>query len=185
MTTDLDLYEDYGRHKGYTTPVLKPKHIRRLDAELWKPALCRSDMSFLEIGSGTGLVLYYLQYKGVENFQGIDSDPHLLDVIPTEVKSRFSVMDVWDFLEKRKPHHHFDRIILFDVLEHFVIEDCFRLLCKLNTLLRPEGGIVLKLGTYVRDCARMAAMVAPMVGKRLMYHDLTANNGLASGARSE
>ena len=141
----MDFYKEYGRHKGYTTPVLKPKHVRRLDAELWKPAHCRSDMSFLEIGSGTGLVLSYLHHKGVENFKGIDLDPALLDVIPVEVRSRLSVMDVWTFLEQRNPHDKFDRIILLDVLEHFVIEDCFRLLCELKDLLLPEGGIVLKM----------------------------------------
>lgn len=145
MTTGMDLYKDYGRHKGYTAPTLKPKHVRRLDAELWKPAYCRTDMSFLEIGSGTGLVLSFLHNKGVENFQGIDFDPRLLDVIPLQVRDRFSVMDVWKFLEDNNQHLKFDRIILFDVLEHFVIEDCFRLLCKLENLLLPEGGIVLKL----------------------------------------
>ena len=145
MTTNMNLYRDYGRHKGYATPTLEPKHVRRLDAELWEPALCRSDMSFLEIGSGTGLVLSYLHDKGVKDFQGIDFDSRLLDVIPREVRSRFSVMDVWDFLKERKPHEYFDRIILFDVLEHFVIEDCFRLLCSLEALLHPEGGMVLRL----------------------------------------
>ena len=30
----------------------------------------------------------------------------------------------------------------------------------------------------------MSETVARMVGKRLMYRDLTADNGLASGARS-
>ena len=32
---------------------------------------------------------------------------------------------------------------------------------------------------------QMGGVIAEMVGKRLMYRDLTANNGLASGARSE
>ena len=31
---------------------------------------------------------------------------------------------------------------------------------------------------------QMQSLVARLVGKRLMYHDLTADNGLSSGARS-
>jgi len=40
----------------------------------------------------------------------------------------------------------------------------------------------------VRDqdtLAQMTALVAGMVGKRLMYRDLVADNGLPSGARSQ
>ena len=39
---------------------------------------------------------------------------------------------------------------------------------------------VRELGTL----AQMAALVAGLVGKRLMYTDLTADNGLSAGARS-
>ena len=70
------------------------------------------------------------------------------------------------------------------------------------TLKRAHKGTFHKispkhLNRYVRQFAgkhnfrnadtidQMADAVASMIGKRLMYRDLIANNGLASGARSE
>ena len=70
------------------------------------------------------------------------------------------------------------------------------------TLKRAHKGVYHKisekhLGRYVRQFAgkhnaraadtitQMGGVIAGMVGKRLMYRDLTAANGLASGARSE
>ena len=70
------------------------------------------------------------------------------------------------------------------------------------TLKRAHKGVYHKISvkhleSYVRQFAgkhnareadtitQMQTVVAGMVGKRLMYRDLTANNGLASGARSE
>ncbi len=86
-------YGTYAEYKGYTTPLVRDKHIRRLNAEFWAPMACTTEMSVLEIGCGTGLFLAYLSARGVENFTGIDSDPALQGVIPEPVAGRFRVAE--------------------------------------------------------------------------------------------
>ncbi|OFX12951.1 MAG: hypothetical protein A2516_04455 [Alphaproteobacteria bacterium RIFOXYD12_FULL_60_8] len=138
-------YDSYGRYKDYATPILKDKHVRRLDAEYWAPATCSPELSYLEIGCGTGLMLSYLRRKGVDNLLGIDLDPKLKDVLPAEVKDCFRAVRVEDFLAAGAKGRTFDRVILFDVLEHFSAEDGLRLLQRLSTVLNPEARVTVKV----------------------------------------
>ena len=103
-------------------------------------------MACLEIGCGTGLILAYLAAKGVENLRGIDHDPELEAVVPAQVRDHFQVADVWSFLaENRSDAGTYDRILLFDVLEHFDAEEGCRLLRELAGALKPGGRIHLKV----------------------------------------
>ncbi|MBT3659834.1 MAG: class I SAM-dependent methyltransferase [Rhodospirillaceae bacterium] len=139
-------YDTYGAYKAYATPTIGPKHIRRLDAEIWAPGECRTDMSFLEIGCGTGLFLGYLGAKGVEIYIGIDFDPALTEIVPETVRAHFHVADVWEFAEAEITNGtRYDRIMMFDVLEHFDAADGCRLLQKLKDLLAPNGQIHVKV----------------------------------------
>ena len=141
----VDFYATYGASKGYTMPVLKAKHIKRLDAEVWEPAAMRPDLRCLEIGCGTGQFLAYLAAKGVTDFQGIDLDPNLAEIVPENVRARFRVADVRTFLTDAKPEPPYERIFMFDVFEHFTAPDGHALLLDLKDILAPEGLIVLKM----------------------------------------
>ncbi|MEK9725767.1 MAG: class I SAM-dependent methyltransferase [Rhodospirillaceae bacterium] len=122
-------YETYGRHKAYATPQVTDKHIRRLDREIWKPGGYRTNMAVLEIGCGTGLVMAYLHRKGVRSLTGIDQDAALADVVPEPVRGAFEVADAWAFIDKTVANSTtYDRIIMFDVIEHFESEAGWRLL---------------------------------------------------------
>jgi len=138
-------YQSYGDAKGYTTPDLNKKHVRRFDEEVWVPASMTSDMRCLEIGCGTGHFLSYLRHKGVTDFLGIDLDPALADVVPTDVRDRFRVADVREFLASAEEKRPFDRILMFDVFEHFTAEDGLALLTDLMPILAADGAIVLKM----------------------------------------
>ena len=139
-------YDTYAEHKGYTTPKLGAKHIRRLDREIWTPGAYNADMSVLEIGCGTGLVMAYLYEKGVQSLVGVDHDPNLATVLPEAVQSHFHVADIWSFLSDAPPEADgFDRIIMFDVLEHFTPDDGRRLLERLKSRLNAGGRIHLKV----------------------------------------
>ena len=97
-------------------------------------------MSILEIGCGTGLVLANLRQKGVRKLIGIDQDTNLEKVLPGPVVDCFQAIDVWDFLGKASPDQPaYDRIILFDVLEHFSPEEGQRLLGALRENLYQMG----------------------------------------------
>ena len=137
-------YESYGAAKNYSTPTLNRKHIARFDTEVWQPAGLKPVMRCLEIGCGTGHFLSYLHHKGIDDLKAIDLDQSLSDVIPDAVRDKFEAVDVWAYLEKTADRQMFERIFLFDVLEHFVPEDGYRLLTGLSGLLTPDGAIILK-----------------------------------------
>jgi cyclopropane fatty-acyl-phospholipid synthase-like methyltransferase len=141
--SETDFYAGYGAWKKYETPALKAKHIRRLDRDVWIPAEMRADHTVLEIGCGTGQVLAYLAHKGVRDFTGIDQDPKLADVIPASARDRFVAAPVERFLDRDA--RRFDRILLFDVLEHFSPPEGAELLKSLRTRLKPDGALVIKL----------------------------------------
>ena len=141
----MSLYRTYGDFKGYSTPVVKAKHIKRLDREVWMPASFDVGHSVLELGCGTGLFLAYLHAKGLEDFVGVDLDPKLADVVPEAVRSRFQAADIWAFLDGLPVEKRFDRIALFDVLEHFSAADAGRLLSALLGRLTDTGRVVLKV----------------------------------------
>jgi len=138
-------YDTYAASKNYTTPTLGPKHIARFDNEVWGPAAMNPSMRCLEIGCGTGHFLSYLHHKGVRDLKAIDLDTALSPVIPENVRDRFEAIDVWAFLERPDSHAPYDRIFMFDVLEHFVREDGFKLLGGLSQRLVAGGQIVLKM----------------------------------------
>ena len=138
-------YESYGASKAYTTPVLTPKHIKRFDKEVGIPAGLQAGMRCLEVGCGTGHFLSYLRHKGISDFIGIDLDASLQSVVPESVRDHFQAIDVKDFLENAKDQQPFDRIFMFDVLEHFTAEDGYDLLCKFRDRLVPGGSITLKM----------------------------------------
>jgi cyclopropane fatty-acyl-phospholipid synthase-like methyltransferase len=137
-------YGSYGAYKDYQTPGLSKKDIARFDEEIWGPAGFTPAMSCLEIGCGTGQFLLYLQRKGLDDLAGVDLDPNLEAVLPSEIKDRVTFGDVRDFLAAR-PDQRFDRIVLLDVLEHFPPEEGARLLGGLKTRLCPGGRVLVKV----------------------------------------
>lgn len=137
-------YGTYASHKGYATPNVGPKQIIRFDAEIWGPAACGSEHSFLEIGCGTGAFLAYLRGKGVTRLLGIDHDPALAAVIPEAARGDFACRDVWSVLADQSLGP-FDRVVLLDVLEHFEAEAALRLLQAVGGRLAPGGRVVIKV----------------------------------------
>ena len=139
----IDFYSSYCAYKNYQTPTLAAKDRARFDGEIWNPADFSNAMSCLEIGSGEGAFLEYLAAKGVTSFQGIDHDPALKAVQPSQVAAHFECVDVWEYLQNGAAS--FDRIVLLDVLEHFTPEEGFRLLSLIKGALAADGKIVLKV----------------------------------------
>ncbi len=157
-----DFYAQYDRFKEYETPRLSEKQIRRFDQDFWAPMSCSTDMAVLEIGCGTGLFLAYLKEKGVADFLGIDRDEKLRGFIPASALDHFQAEDVSAYLESGAGGRRFNRIVLFDVLEHFTADEGAGLLKGLSGLLRPEGRILVKVPN----------MASPW-GAKYQYGDLT------------
>jgi cyclopropane fatty-acyl-phospholipid synthase-like methyltransferase len=140
-----DFYESYGAFKDYATPGLKAKHIRRYDALFWDPAGCAPDMRVLELGCGLGQFLLYLRAKGVGDFLGIDQDAAIEAHLPDAVHGHFKCCDIETFLSAEPFSGPYDRIVLFDVLEHFTAADGAALLGRLGKILTLGGRIVVKV----------------------------------------
>ncbi len=139
-------YDTYATYKAYTTPKVGPKHIKRFDREVWEPAGFQPEHSVLEIGCGTGLFLAYLHAKGVRDITGIDRDEMLRDIVPDTVRDAFSVHDAESFIKSAMEQgSSFDRIALFDVLEHFDADTGRKLLADLKAILRHDGRIIIKV----------------------------------------
>ena len=62
----VDFYHVYESHRQYVTASVRKKHIRNFDKQFWEPAEVAVNHSVLELGTGTGIFLSYLQYKGVK-----------------------------------------------------------------------------------------------------------------------
>ena len=138
-----DFYQVYDRQRVYVPAVVRRKHIRSFDDQFWKPAEARTTHSVLELGCGTGLFLAYLKAKGVSDVVGVDSDAKACEFMPPEIAERVIVGDIWDAVAGFD--RQFDRIALFDVLEHFSHAEGRRLLAALRPLLKSDGRIVIRV----------------------------------------
>jgi len=145
MTSDLNFYQGYEAFKGYETPNLKQKHIAQFDREFWKLSSCDTTMRVLEVGCGTGQFLRYLHAKGVSGFTGIDHDPALEGHIHADVVDNFKAIDVFKYLDSLDSDAPLDRVVMFDVLEHFSIEEGTSLLSALTNKLSSDGKIVVRV----------------------------------------
>lgn len=139
-----DFYQSYATYKRYETPGLGRKQIDRLDAEVWRPAAFTPQCRVLELGCGTGAFLAYLHAKGVSDMVGVDHDPALAQVIPAAVRGNFRCADLWTALAD-DGLGRFDRVALFDVLEHFAPAEALRLLKGLRPRLGDDCRVVIKV----------------------------------------
>ena len=171
MSRDPNFYDKYKEFKEYHTPDLRKKHIDQFDREFWNISDCAPSMSVLEIGSGSGQFLRYLAYKCVGSFVGLDQDPALVEYIHEDVAANFVVSDAFEYLASLTSSNKFDRVVMFDVLEHFSIEDGTTLLDKIKDHLSPAGKIVV----------RVPNMASPW-GIQYQYGDLTHKAAYTPGS---
>jgi len=147
-----DFYQSYASYKRYETPNIGRKQIARFDTEVWGPAAFSTQCRVLELGCGTGAFLAYLAAKGMTQMVGIDHDPALADVVPENVRSAFRCADVWTILAD-PDLGQFDRVAMFDVLEHFTADEALRLLQSLRPRLNPGARLILKVPNAARPWA--------------------------------
>ena len=155
-----DFYQVYDQHRTYVVAEVRKKHIRNFDNQIWLPADFMSGHSVLELGTGTGLFLSYLEAKKVTDFLGIDSDPKIVDFMPASILEKLIIGDLWGEIEKL--NNLFDRIVLLDVFEHFSYFEGCKLLELLKGRLKQGGKIVLRVPN-----------ASSPLGLQYQYNDLT------------
>ncbi len=156
-----DFYAAWSEDRTYVRADLKPKHRRQYEAQFWRPARCRADMSVLEVGCGTGLFLAFLAEKGVTDFTGVDPEPRVLDHMPAALAEHVHITDILGYLDGAADRT-FDRVAMFDVFEHFSPYEGVDLLRRLRSRLAPDGLIA----------ARVPNLSSPW-GLRHHFGDLT------------
>lgn len=147
MTFDTpeDFYKGYAAYKRYQTPILKKKHMRWYGREIWTPARCAPETSFLELGSGPGEFLAYLKQMGVRRFLGVEINADAIQAMPSGLENHLQQIDIWDFLDGAAGSEPYDRVVLLDVLEHFSVTEGVRLLEKIKGVLAPDGRVVIRV----------------------------------------
>jgi len=148
MNTDTSIsatpfYTAYQRQGQGTR--LKRKHIRQYSPDFMAASGGQPGMSVLELGCGNGLFLRFLDQAGLRDVQGVDGDPRVLDEIPHGLRARVTIADFDRFFAQTSGRRQFDRIALFDVLEHFDPADATELLRGSRALLAPGGKVVVRV----------------------------------------
>ncbi len=157
-----DFYQFYAALKQYRTPTLKAKHMRWYDKEFWVPARCTPEMSVLELGSGPGEFLLYLQRKGVRRFLGVEMDRAAIAAMAPGLDAHVRTGDIWAYLNQAPKDRLWDRVVMLDVLEHFSAAEGAQLLERIKSVLAPGGLVV----------ARVPNMGSPLGGLH-QFADIT------------
>lgn len=124
--------------------ALKAKHIRQYDQEFAGLSGATPRMSVLEIGCGTGIFLRYLESKGYRRIAAVDTDEGLRSSLAGLGVADIHFGDVFAIAEAHWPGERFDRIALFDVIEHIEPDALFAFMERLGGLLAKDGRIVLR-----------------------------------------
>ncbi len=146
---------DFNKHKAdlykqirdRSAGQISSKHIRQFDHEFLKFSQAHKSMKVLEIGCGSGQFLRYLLHRDFKFVTGVDYDQGLQEKLQDIENAGYKIelSDAEAFIDKVSGAQFFDRIVLFDILEHMQLNDCVRVLRKLQALLTQDGNILIRV----------------------------------------
>jgi 2-polyprenyl-3-methyl-5-hydroxy-6-metoxy-1,4-benzoquinol methylase len=120
------------------------QHIYQTYIQPYLPSIDKDSVKILDIGCGWGGLLKVLQQKGYSQATGFDISPEQVETAIARGVKNITSQSIEDFLSHTKPEQY-DRIILFDVLEHFPSDAGVELMQKIRTLLKPQGKILIQV----------------------------------------
>lgn len=137
----------YKQVRDGTAVEISSKHIRQFDKEFYTFTGANQSMSVLDIGCGSGLFLRYLLYRDFHFVTGVDYDENLRDALTDVDKAGFTIeiTDAETYVDRNQGSLIFDRIVLFDILEHMDLNECVRFLRKLHGILGDNGKILIRV----------------------------------------
>lgn len=151
---------------------LKSKHVRQYEIDFVRRSGWHSGLSVLELGCGNGLFLRFLEQAGAADFLGVDGDSRVIEEIPEGLRARVVIADFKAFFAGCQ--RRFDRVVLFDVLEHFAPADAAALLSAIADVLAPGGKVVI----------RVPNMGSPF-GLGVQYNDVTHQSAFTPGSLAQ
>ena len=150
---------------------LKRKHVRQFQKDFVEAAAARPEMSILELGCGNGLFLSFLRQWGAKDVVGVDGDRRVLGEMPPEIAVQVTIADFRAYFAATTGQRRFDRVVMFDVFEHFSPLEGVALLKNIAPLLAPGGRIVI----------RVPNMASPFA-LSVQFNDVTHRNAYTPGS---
>ena len=137
----------YKQIRDGTAVEISSKHLRQFDKEFMTFAEAIRSMSVLDIGCGSGLFLRYLLYRDFNSVTGVDYDENLRDALQDveEAGCTIEIADAETYVDRNLGSLFFDRIVLFDILEHMELDECIGFLRKLHGMLNDKGKILIRV----------------------------------------
>jgi len=125
-------------HRVLSTPADLLASIQPVFRKLLTPYLpVKKDARILDLGSGYGEFLYFLQRQGYEAAAGVDLDPKQVEIGRSLGVRNLTCGDARQLL--RESSGQLDFVSAIDVLEHFPKEKAIELLNLIYAALRPGG----------------------------------------------
>ena len=150
MTFKDDLYSRYLsthlRHrKG--DPSLEDFKRRAADYRRRLKRLLPSDESIrlIDVGCGSGHLVWWLQNEGYTNAEGIDLSPELIEAAVRLGVRNVKVADLRVYLNEEAKLGKYQAIVLRDVLEHFHRDEILSILELCLGCLSPGGILLLQV----------------------------------------
>lgn len=158
-------YDQY--HSAHVAPRKGAASLAQFDARVpmferqWGPLL-PADRSapMLDVGCGSGGMVWWLQGKGFTEATGVDVSPEQIAVARSLGVGGVEQADLREYLQGRPGRY--ERIFLRDVLEHFERPDIVAILDLCRAALRPGGAVVLQVPN-----------AEPPLGGRIRWGDIT------------
>lgn len=156
------LYESYRSYQNAGDPQVERKqrapYLRRL-IKMRLPS--ERDVRVLDLGCGSGAVIYFLLEAGYRNVFGIDTSAEQIAQARELGISEVEQSDVFSFLQGAKSESY-DVVIAFDIIEHLTKPELFELAGEIYRVLTPGGLWIVH-----------APNAEGVFGARIRYADLT------------
>lgn len=114
-----------------------------------------------DLACGPGIYLYFLKKYGYTNVEGVDISKEQINIAHKLGVSEAKEREISKYLDS-KDDAYFSLLLLIDILEHFEIEDGYKLLCKVFDKLEKGGKCILHVPN-----------AEGIFGTRVLYGDLT------------
>lgn len=168
------IYKSY--HSYHTKDLYGPTSLDKIKSqfpvyEYYFGKYLPADMNakIIDLGCGSGELVYWLNTKHYGNVIGIDISKELINIGNALGISNLICGNIFDYLGENKGNYSL--IIMRDVLEHFDREEVFTLIGLLYHNLEENGKVIIQVPNGQ----------SPFVGK-ILFGDFTHNNAFTESS---
>ena len=101
------------------------------------------DASIIDIGCGSGGLVWWLHQRGYHRAEGIDVGAEVIEAAKALGVANVTQADLRTYLDIRPAQY--DAAILRDVIEHFTREEILQILDLVQRALKPGGSIIVQV----------------------------------------